>query len=80
MPGAALGAVLGDLNARRGRVTDSQPADGDWQRVEALVPDSELTRYLVDLRVLTGGLGRFTAEFAHYVDVPSAVAERLIPR
>ncbi len=80
VPGAALGAVLGDLNARRGRVTDSQPADGDWQRVEALVPDSELTRYLVDLRVLTGGLGRFTAEFAHYVDVPSAVAERLIPR
>ncbi len=80
VPGAALGAVLGDLNARRGRVTDSRPAGGDRQRVEAFVPDAELTRYLVDLRVLTGGQGRYVAEFAHYVEVPAGLAVRLATR
>ncbi len=78
VPGTSLGGVLGDLNGRRGRVTDSQPVGVDRQRVEALVPDSELTRYLVDLRVLTGGQGRFSAEFAHYVEVPAGLVERLV--
>jgi elongation factor G len=80
VPGATLGSVLGDLNARRGRVTDSQPAGADRQRVEALVPDGELSRYLVDLRVLTGGQGRYRAEFSHYVEVPAGLAERLAAR
>ncbi|MBK6855996.1 MAG: elongation factor G [Microthrixaceae bacterium] len=71
MPTDLQGEVLGDLNARRGRVqsTDARP-DGDHEIV-ALVPAAEMTRYAVDLRAITGGRGRFTATHDHYDLLPA---------
>ncbi len=66
VPAAMQGDVLGDLNARRGRVQGTDTTGDGRQVITALVPTAEIQRYAVDLRSLTGGRGRFTAEHHHY--------------
>jgi elongation factor G len=69
------GEVMGDLNARRGRVqgTDAT-ADGE-QVIIAHVPTSEIQRYAIDLRSLTGGRGRFWAAHDHYDVMPANLVD-----
>ncbi|MFI5040251.1 MAG: elongation factor G [Acidimicrobiales bacterium] len=77
VPVAFQGDVLGDLNARRGRVQGTE-VDGDGMaRIMAQVPTAELGRYAIDLRSLTGGRGRFDTEHDHYDAVPPPLAEKL---
>jgi elongation factor G len=71
------GEVLGDLNARRGRVQGTDTAEGGRQVITALVPTSEIQRYAVDLRSLTGGRGRFRTEHHHYDVMPANLADRM---
>jgi elongation factor G len=77
VPSDLLGDVMGDLNARRGRVQGTEPDELGEQVIYALVPESELLRYAVDLRSLTGGRGRFTAEHDHYDPVPAHLVEAI---
>ncbi|MGV3760684.1 MAG: elongation factor G [Actinomycetota bacterium] len=77
VPSDLLGDVMGDLNARRGRVQGTEPGDDGEQVVYALVPESELPRYAVDLRSLTGGRGRFTAEHDHHDVLPAHLVEQI---
>jgi elongation factor G len=71
VPDGLLGDVLGDLNARRGRVLGTSPGDPGEQEVAAQVPESQIQRYASELRSLTGGRGRFTARHSHYDVVPT---------
>jgi elongation factor G len=64
------GDVMGDLNARRGRVQGTDAGGDGTQTVIALVPTSEIQRYAIELRSLTGGRGRFRAEHDHYDVLP----------
>jgi elongation factor G len=64
------GDVMGDLNARRGRVQGTDARGDGTQTVIALVPTSEIQRYAIELRSLTGGRGRFRAEHDHYDVLP----------
>lgn len=77
VPSELLGDVMGDLNARRGRVQGTEPGDVGEQVVYAVAPESELLRYAIDLRSLTGGRGRFTAEHDHYDAVPSHLVDAI---
>jgi elongation factor G len=77
VPAELLGDVMGDLNARRGRVQGTEPGDEGEQVVYAIVPSSELLRYAIELRSLTGGRGRFSVEHDHYEAVPAHLAEGL---
>ncbi len=64
---------MGDLNGRRGRVQGTEAgADGE-SIVTALVPTSEILRYAIDLRSMTGGRGRFHAEHDHYDPLPQSL-------
>jgi len=77
VPTSLQGDVLGDLNSRRGRVQGTeQIGDGD-SVVKALVPTSELGRYAIDLRSITGGRGRFAVSHDHYDPVPTPLADKL---
>ncbi len=78
VPDEHLGAVLGDLSGRRGRVLGTEPATGPGGRsvVRAEVPASELVRYAVDLRALTSGAARFSRRFARYETAPERAAAR----
>ena len=77
-PEDSLGNVIGDLNAKRGKVqgVDSQP-NGD-QTVSALVPMAEMLTYANQLNALTSGQGTYTMEASHYEEVPAHIAQKLI--
>ena len=77
VPVAHQGDVMGDLNARRGRVQGTESAGTGEQIITALVPTSEVMRYAIDLRSLTGGRGRFTLEHDHYDLLPSHLTDRV---
>jgi elongation factor G len=76
VPDHLLGDVMGDLTARRGRVQGTEALGGEELEVLALVPTSELRRYEIDLRSLTGGWGRFSARHDHYDVLPAHLVER----
>jgi elongation factor G len=65
------GDVMGDLNSRRGRMQGTEAAADGRQTVIALVPTSEIQRYAIELRSLTGGRGRFKATHDHYDVLPA---------
>ena len=69
VPAASQGDVMGDLNSRRGRVQGTETMDNECV-ITALVPTSEILRYAIDLRSMTGGRGRFTTEHDHYDTMP----------
>jgi elongation factor G len=77
VPAEYQGDVMGDLNSRRGRVQGTEPAGDGEQTVTALVPTSEVSRYAIDLRSLTGGRGRFRAHFDHYDVMPSHLVDKV---
>jgi elongation factor G len=71
-----LGAVIGDLNSRRGKVQGVTPQSGG-QSIKALVPMSEMLTYAPTLNSLTSGRGMYTMEFFGYEDVPSHLAQKI---
>jgi elongation factor G len=77
VPNDRQGDVMADLSSRRGRVQDTAAGDVGEQIVYALVPTSEVQRYAVDLRSITGGRGRFTASHSHYDIAPPNIAEKV---
>jgi elongation factor G len=58
VPVDAQGEVLGDLSGRRGRVIGSEQRDGD-QWITAEAPQSEMGRYAMELRAMSGGRGEY---------------------
>ena len=74
VPSELQGDVLGDISTRRGRVVASDAVDGE-QVIVAEVPESEVQRYAIDIRSLTGGRGRFEATHSHYDTLP----DHLVP-
>ena len=77
VPGSYQGDIMGDLNSRRGRVQGSEPAGDGEQTVTALVPTSEIMRYAIDLRSLTGGRGRFATHHDHYDVMPAHLVDKV---
>jgi elongation factor G len=76
-PEAYQGDIMGDLNSKRGRIQGSSSIGGGEVEIVALVPTSEVLRYAIDLRSITGGRGRFTLTHSHYDPVPAHLAEKL---
>jgi elongation factor G len=74
-----LGDVIGDVNRRRGQVTD-QGHKGVQAFVQGFVPLAEMFGYINFLRSATSGRGTFTMEFAHYADVPAGMVEKLLAK
>ncbi|MFJ9893054.1 elongation factor G [Streptomyces sp. NPDC091280] len=75
VPEDAVGGVLGDLAARRGRITGSTARTGS-ATVTATVPLAELFGYATRLRSRTQGRGTFTARPTGYAPAPGAVTVR----
>jgi elongation factor G len=68
---------MGDLNSRRGRVQGTDAGHQGEHVITALVPTAEVLRYAIDLRSLTGGRGRFSAEHDHYDVLPSHLVDKV---
>jgi elongation factor G len=76
VPDQFMGDITGDLNHRRGRIMSVEPMDG-MQCIKAEVPQSEIFRYVTELRSLTGGRGTFEMEFSHYEQVPAHITQKV---
>ena len=77
VPDEFVGAVLGDLSARRGHVLGTEQADESHNVINAEVPQVALTRYAIDLRSLTHGAATFTRMFARYEPMPESAAAKV---
>jgi elongation factor G len=77
VPDEAVGAVNGDLNARRGRLQGMEPRGG-MTTIKAEVPMAEILTYSQSLTSLTGGRGDYHMHFLRYEEVPSHIAQKLI--
>ncbi|RMF83549.1 MAG: elongation factor G [Nitrospinota bacterium] len=78
VPDECMGDVLGDLNAKRGKVLGVEPIGSGQQMIRALVPLAEVLRYSSNLRSMTAGRGTFSMEFSHYEELPAHLMERVI--
>jgi elongation factor G len=72
-----VGAIMGDLSTRRGRVTGTEPVGTGRSMVKAEVPQVEITRYAVDLRSLSHGTGTFSRAYIRHEPMPSHVAAKI---
>ena len=77
VPERNLGDIMSDLNGRRGKILGTEPQDG-YQDVKAMVPESEMLRFALDLRSITQGRGSFTKKFDHYEEMPAHLAKTII--
>lgn len=77
VPDQYTGDVMGDLNARRGRIVGME-SQGGLQVVKAQVPQAEMYKYSNSLRSMTQGRGFFTMEFSHYEEVPRELAAKIV--
>ncbi len=76
VPEEFMGAVMGDLSSRRGKIL-GMDAEGAFQVVRAEVPQMELYHYSTNLRSLTGGRGLHTEEFSHYEFMPHELEKKV---
>lgn len=78
VPEDQMGDVIGDLNAKRGRIMGMEPQGGGSTVVLAQVPQAEVLRYASDLRSMTGGRGTFESSFSHYEEVPPHITDKVV--
>ncbi len=79
VPEEYMGDVIGDMNARRGRI-EGMEARAGAQVVRGFVPLSEMFGYATDLRSRTQGRGTYVMMFDHYEEVPRNIAEGIISK
>jgi elongation factor G len=78
-PEEYMGAIVGDLNSRRGRIV-SMEARGSSQVIRASVPLGQMFGYATEMRSMTQGRATYTMQFARYEEVPSAIAEEIMAK
>jgi elongation factor G len=76
IPDATAGAVVGDLNSRRGRIQGMETRT-DRAIVSAQVPLAEMLAYATTLTALTQGQGTYRMEMDHYDHVPATLADKI---
>jgi len=77
MPEEYMGDVIGDMNARRGRIEGMEDIGGG-KLVKGYVPLAEMFGYSTDLRSRTQGRGNYSMFFERYEQVPKSVQEKVL--
>ena len=72
-----MGDVIGDINSRRGMILGMEAIPGA-QRINSMVPLSEMFGYATDMRSKTQGRGQYVMEPENYAEVPKSVSEKII--
>lgn len=79
-PEEFMGDVIGDLNARRGRIDAMEDIPGGAKLVRAFVPLANMFGYTNDIRSMSQGRAASTMELAQYEEVPPNVAQEIIEK
>lgn len=80
MPEEYMGQVMGDLQSRRGRVTELGERGGGLRTITAHVPLATMFGYATAVRSLTQGRATYTMEFDHYARVPEHMVDEALGR
>ena len=75
-----MGDIIGDLNARRGRIEAMEDLMGGAKLIKAIVPLANMFGYTGDIRSMSQGRAASTMELAHYEEVPPNVAQEIIEK
>ena len=78
-PEENMGDIVGDLNRRRGTITNMGDRAGA-KVIKGEVPLSEMFGYVTTLRTLSSGRATSTMEFSHYAETPSNISEAVIAK
>ncbi len=79
-PEEFMGDIIGDLNARRGRIDAMEDLMGGAKLIRAFVPLSNMFGYTGDIRSMSQGRAASTMELAQYEEVPPNVAQEIIEK
>ncbi|OQC40232.1 MAG: Elongation factor G [Bacteroidetes bacterium ADurb.Bin037] len=78
-PEEYMGDIIGDLNKRRGQVTDMD-SKGNVRIIKAKVPLAEQFGYITTLRTLSSGRATSSMEFFEYEELPGTLAREVIEK
>jgi elongation factor G len=78
-PEEYMGDIIGDLNSRRGQVSDMDQR-ANARVIMAQVPLATMFGYVSVLRSMSQGRGQFTMHFDHYAQVPRQVSEEVLTK
>ncbi|HEU0311635.1 MAG TPA: elongation factor G [Sphingomicrobium sp.] len=79
-PNSATSRVSSAVASRRGQMLGMGPRDGweGWDRIEALIPEAELSGLEAELRSMSQGLASYEAEFDHLAELSGHLAEKVV--
>ncbi|HEV2043806.1 MAG TPA: elongation factor G, partial [Sphingomicrobium sp.] len=79
-PSSSTSKVSSTVASRRGQMLGMGPRDGwpGWDRVEALLPESELAGLEAELRSLSQGLATYEAEYDHLAELNGTLADKVV--
>ena len=73
-----VGAVMGDMSKRRGRILGQNAVGNGKTEIVAEVPEAEIVKYANDLKAMTQASGRFSRIFLRYDQVPEEKIKKII--
>jgi elongation factor G len=76
VPDEYQGDIIGDLNRRRGRISEIDSRNG-LSQVRAEVPLAEMFGYATDMRSLSKGRASFSMEPLQFEEVPAAMVQQM---
>ena len=81
-PSSATSRITSAIAGRRGQMLGMAPRDGwtGWDRIEALIPEAELSGLEAELRSQSQGLATYEAEFDHLAELNGPLADKVIQR
>lgn len=79
-PASASSRITSAIASRRGQMLGMAPRDGwsRWDRIEALLPESELQGLDAELRSVSQGLASYAAEFDHLAELNGKLADEVV--
>jgi elongation factor G len=79
-PSSATSRITSAVASRRGQMLGMAPRDGwtGWDRVEALIPESELGGLEAELRSQSHGLATYEAQFDHLAELNGTLADKIV--
>ena len=79
-PEEFMGDVIGDLNARRGRIEAMEDLTAGAKLIKAFVPLANMFGYTTELRSMSQGRAASSMELAQYEEVPPNVAQEIVEK
>ena len=79
-PSSATSRITSAIAGRRGQMLGMAPRDGwaGWDRIDALIPEAELSGLEAELRSQSQGLATYEAEFDHLAELNGPLADKVI--